>query len=173
MIIAVCKDSYVVYACGFDRNRKWEWFCESKLRCKNDAAKMTLQKLHKCHHVHSPNHIYYWERCRFNLPPKCMRYWQTANQSKHYIIKNSIHFGVLCATCYLLSEFVFVYFMYFRWTVTWENCKKNLPEAYCPDNLGFPNFFLVGLTNLPNLKLVFNHLNFSCHTFDIFMTNVT
>ena len=30
----VCKDSYVVYACGFDRNRKWEWFCESKLRCK-------------------------------------------------------------------------------------------------------------------------------------------
>ena len=34
-IIAVCKDSYVVYACGFDRNGKWEWFCESKLCCKN------------------------------------------------------------------------------------------------------------------------------------------
>ena len=42
--IAVCKDSYVVYACSFDRVGKWEWFCESKLRCKNDVAKMTLQK---------------------------------------------------------------------------------------------------------------------------------
>ena len=39
--VAVCKDSYVVYASGFDRNGKWEWFCESKWRCKNDAAKMT------------------------------------------------------------------------------------------------------------------------------------
>ena len=27
--IAVCKDSYVVYACGFDRVGKWEWFAES------------------------------------------------------------------------------------------------------------------------------------------------
>ena len=44
LIVAVCKDSNVVYACGFDRNGKWEWFCESKLRCKNDTAKMTLQK---------------------------------------------------------------------------------------------------------------------------------
>ena len=44
LLIAVCKDSYVAYACGFDRNGKWEWFCESKWRCKNDAAKMTLQK---------------------------------------------------------------------------------------------------------------------------------
>ena len=44
-IFAVCKDSYVVYACGFDRNRKWEWFCKSKWRCKNDAAKMTSQAL--------------------------------------------------------------------------------------------------------------------------------
>ena len=44
VLIAVCKDNYVVYACGFDRNGKWEWFCESKWRCKNDAAKMTLQK---------------------------------------------------------------------------------------------------------------------------------
>ena len=35
----VCKDSYVVYACGFDRNGKLEWFCESKWRCKNDIAK--------------------------------------------------------------------------------------------------------------------------------------
>ena len=43
-IIAVCKDSCVVYACGFDRNGKWEWFCESKLRCKNDAAKMTSER---------------------------------------------------------------------------------------------------------------------------------
>ena len=38
-IFAVCKDSYVVYACGFDRNGKWELFCESKLHCKNDVAK--------------------------------------------------------------------------------------------------------------------------------------
>ena len=44
-MIAVCKDSHVVYVCGFDRVGKWEWFWESKLRCKNDAAKMTLQKL--------------------------------------------------------------------------------------------------------------------------------
>ena len=41
-IIAVCKDSYVVYACGFDRNGKWEWFCESKLRCKNDVVKVVV-----------------------------------------------------------------------------------------------------------------------------------
>ena len=46
LFIAVCKDSYVVYACGFDRNGKWEWFCQSKLRCKNDIAEMTLQKWH-------------------------------------------------------------------------------------------------------------------------------
>ena len=26
--IAVYKDSYVVYAYGFDRNGKWEWFCD-------------------------------------------------------------------------------------------------------------------------------------------------
>ena len=45
IMIVVCKDSYVVYACGFDRNGKWEWFCKSKLRCKNDAAKMTSQAL--------------------------------------------------------------------------------------------------------------------------------
>ena len=32
------------HACGFDRNGKWEWFCESKLCCKNDVAQMTLQK---------------------------------------------------------------------------------------------------------------------------------
>ena len=38
------KDRYVVYACGFDRNRKWEWFRESKWCCKNDVAKMMLQK---------------------------------------------------------------------------------------------------------------------------------
>ena len=37
-LVAVCKDSYVVYACGFDRNGKWEWICESKWRCKNDVA---------------------------------------------------------------------------------------------------------------------------------------
>ena len=37
----VCKDSYVVYACGPDRVGKWEWFWESKLRCKNDLANMT------------------------------------------------------------------------------------------------------------------------------------
>ena len=43
----VCKDSYVIYACGFVQNRKWEWFCESKLRFKNDVAKM---KWCKCHH---------------------------------------------------------------------------------------------------------------------------
>ena len=43
---AVCKDSYVVYTCSFDRNGKWEWFCESKLHCKNDIAEMTLQKWH-------------------------------------------------------------------------------------------------------------------------------
>ena len=42
-LIAVGKDSCVVYACGFDRNEKWEWFCESKWHCKNDAAKMMLQ----------------------------------------------------------------------------------------------------------------------------------
>ena len=44
-IIAVCKDSCVACACGFDRNGKWEWFCKSKWRCKkllqNDVAKMT------------------------------------------------------------------------------------------------------------------------------------
>ena len=40
----VCKDSYVVHACSFNRNGKWEWFCESKWRCKDDVAKMTLQK---------------------------------------------------------------------------------------------------------------------------------
>ena len=34
-LIAICKDSYMVYACGFDQNGKWEWFCESKWRCKN------------------------------------------------------------------------------------------------------------------------------------------
>ena len=28
-IIAVCKDSYVVYACWFDWVEKWEWFAES------------------------------------------------------------------------------------------------------------------------------------------------
>ena len=28
-VIAVCKDSYVAYACGFDWNGKWEWFVES------------------------------------------------------------------------------------------------------------------------------------------------
>ena len=44
IFIAACKDNYVVYACGFDRNGKWEWFCESKLRCKNDIARMMLQK---------------------------------------------------------------------------------------------------------------------------------
>ena len=47
-VIAVCKDNYVVYACGFDWNGKWEWFYESKWcckmtlqkwRCKNDVAK--------------------------------------------------------------------------------------------------------------------------------------
>ena len=28
-LVAACKDSYVVYACGFDRVEKWEWFTES------------------------------------------------------------------------------------------------------------------------------------------------
>ena len=28
-IIAVCKDSYAVYARGFDQMGKWEWFAES------------------------------------------------------------------------------------------------------------------------------------------------
>ena len=31
-LVAVCKDSYVVYACGFDRVGKWEWFAESMQR---------------------------------------------------------------------------------------------------------------------------------------------
>ena len=43
VFVAACKDSYVIYTCGVDRNGKWEWFCESKLCCKNVAAKMTLQ----------------------------------------------------------------------------------------------------------------------------------
>ena len=42
-LVAVSKDRYVVYACGFDWNGKWEWFCESKWRCKNDVAKMRSQ----------------------------------------------------------------------------------------------------------------------------------
>ena len=32
------KDSYVVYGCGFVQNGKWEWFYESKWRCKNDVG---------------------------------------------------------------------------------------------------------------------------------------
>ena len=29
LLIAVCKDSYVVYACGFNLVGKGEWFAES------------------------------------------------------------------------------------------------------------------------------------------------
>ena len=53
-VIAVYKDSYVVYACDFDRNGKWEWFCKSKLRCRNDTAKMMLQI-----DIAGPNNIVY------------------------------------------------------------------------------------------------------------------
>ena len=42
-VIAVRK-VYLVYACGFDRNGKWEWFCKSKWRCKNDIAEMTSER---------------------------------------------------------------------------------------------------------------------------------
>ena len=37
-MIAACKDSYVVCACGFDRNGKWEWL-RIKITLKNDVAK--------------------------------------------------------------------------------------------------------------------------------------
>ena len=43
-LIAVCKDSCVVCACGFDWNGKWEWFCESKLCYKNYVAKMMSER---------------------------------------------------------------------------------------------------------------------------------
>ena len=58
-IFAVYKDSYVVYACAFDRNGKWEWFCESKWRCKNDAAKMTLHKEASPSNVVGRRHYFY------------------------------------------------------------------------------------------------------------------
>ena len=29
-LFAVCKDSYVILACGFDRNGKWSGFCKSR-----------------------------------------------------------------------------------------------------------------------------------------------
>ena len=50
--IAVCKDSYVIYACGFDWMGKLEWFAESKRRYNyrecavcvmTSFGKMTLQ----------------------------------------------------------------------------------------------------------------------------------
>ena len=40
-IIAVCKGSHVVYACGFDRNANAN---ENDSTNQNDVAKMTLQK---------------------------------------------------------------------------------------------------------------------------------
>ena len=45
-LFAVCKDSYVVCACGFDRVGKWEWFAESMRITVN-----TVIFMHLCHLV--------------------------------------------------------------------------------------------------------------------------
>ena len=72
-LIAVCKG-----------NGKWEWFCESKWCCKNDAAKMTLQNdvedlATQADGIISPNKplIYFcdgrlvnsWEIGNYTVPP--------------------------------------------------------------------------------------------------------
>ena len=152
-VIAACKDSYVVYACWFDRVGKWEWFAES-MRINENHYKYS----HLCHLV-----LDHWRGKTLFL---CDSHWFLVilsdsqwflNKSEN-ILGDSQWFSVILSDSQISLKLIPIDFQQFSVILSdswWFSNKSEIHSLWFSVILGDSQWFLMILNDSQiNLKLI-------------------